>query len=223
MKLKRFDLGQYFKYHLLVKLRVTPAPTNFKESYHIYQNFMKLGYGIDFFTFSQSGSKLIPYGNTLTILFNPISNTLALDPFLELVVPIDSKNYTIKYKELSSTLNRLCALTRYSYIEHDENYRSGKLEAPFKYVLSKLGLKYEGLYSLSSASAKDQFIRISPNGPGPTSMNPETLQDFRRHIRYNFQKFHKFECIHVSPAVRFFDKSSFNTASLEREICDVEN
>lgn len=200
-------LSIYFLHHIFVSLRISPSPTTAKEVHHIYQNFKKLGGSLEYFDISRGRHGINTYSNEVTLIYNPSSQLSQLDPF----------NGTDENKEesiaellalrakLSNTIISICAIPRYSFIENDEQYMKGEIEIPYKFRLNRDGLKYDKRYSISPSTVNNQFCFISPIAPSEivdkNGMSDSILTDFKSHMRHNFQKFHKFDSISVSPAI----------------------
>ena len=204
-------LSLYFKYHVAVRMRLTPSPTNAKEVQHLYYSFKKLPGQIDYFHLGRGEKGLNQFGRDLTVVLAPTKFSL-LQPFSE-----DEMGVEIKEEELQASKDSLfnyftdiCGLPRYSYIEGSKSFLEGKIKIPFKFSLSRHGLKYAGRYKVSSSTIEKPFAHIVPTGPEQETglKNDSTFEDFRRQIRHNFQKFHKFDNVVIETGPEFINSLS---------------
>lgn len=200
-------LSVYFMHHIFVKIRMSPSPTTTKEVFHLYQNFKKLGGSLEYFEISRGKNGLNTYSNEVSLIYNPSSQLSQLDPF-------NGTNKNMKETtaellalrtKLTDTIHSICAIPRYSYVENDEQYVKGEIEIPYKFRLNRDGLKYDKRYSISTSTVNNQFCFISPaptlENDDKNIMNDSIITNFKSHMRHNFQKFHKFDNITISPAI----------------------
>lgn len=187
-------LSVYFKHHIAVSMVVVPPPSTVNEANHIFNNFKTIGH-LEYFKIDRDGSRINMYGPVITAVYNPngtkslLSSALYKDEDLELNPQVSSQDLMDEQQRISTKLQTLLALPRYSYIENDDKYLQRQLEIPFKHKLTSDGRRYENLYSLNSSTIDNQFIYITTND---TSIL-EDLNQFKSKVRFNFQKFHKFD------------------------------
>jgi hypothetical protein len=96
-----------------------------------------------------------------------------------------------KQESLIDDLYKILALPRHSFIQNDSQYSGRELEIPFKHQLTPQGLKYGNRYQLNTSTIDSQFVKIDTSEPKLFG----DLNDFKTNIRFNFQKFHKFDNI----------------------------
>lgn len=195
-------LAGYFQHHVSAKINLSPVPTTSKEVDHIYRNLKRLG-NIEYFVMQRDKTRFNLYGSKLHVVFNPC-NTQSLiasqfKSFSSVETSMDTPASRERWKEilqnkndLITNLNRIIALPRFSYVAGDKDYWKGKVKVSFNYKLSKEGLKYDKKFTLCPSIVPDEFISVSD-----TEIDTEELKDFRRKIRHNFQKFHKFESLEI--------------------------
>lgn len=204
-------LSLYFKYHVVAKLRLTPSPTNAKEVQHLYYSFKKLPGQVDYFHLSRGERGLNPYGRDLTVVIAPTKLSL-LQPFNEVESEIEIRDEELQASKdkLISHFASICGLPRYSYIEGSNSFVEGKIKIPFKFSLSRWGLNYAGRYKVTSSTIDNPFSHIVSTGSEQETglKNDHTFEDFRRQIRHNFQKFHKFDNVVIEAGPEFINSLS---------------
>lgn len=197
----------YFKYHIFVKIRMSPSPSTAKEVHHLYENFKKVGGSLEYFKMGRGKPGLNIYSNEADLIFNPSSQLTQLDPFngVDKDVSESRAELLTLQNKLSNKIRSICAIPRYSFIANDTKYMNGEIEIPYKYRLNRNGLKYENQYSLTSSTIDDQFSYVSPipeaGKDEKLAMNDSIITDFKSNMRHNFQKFHKFDTIVISDAI----------------------
>lgn len=200
-------LSIYFKYHIFVKVRMSPSPTTANEVYHLYQNFKKLGGSLEYFEISRGNTGLNTYRNEASLIFNPSSQLSQLDPFSGTDRNVKETNAELLalQNKLTDTIRSICAIPRYSFIENDDQYIRGEIEIPYKFRLNRDGLKYDNRYLISTSTVNNQFCFISSvpisEKDNKHTMSDVIITDFKSHMRHNFQKFHKFDSISILPAI----------------------
>lgn len=183
------SLARYFQNHVIVDIKMTPVPTTAEEVDHLYRNFKTLG-NLEFFRINRDKSRVALYDSRLLMAYNPSNQGSLLQPNSNIFSFVETKQ-ELKHSqdEIINTLSRVIGLPRYSYVINDEKYWSGEIEVLFKYHLNKEGLKYEKKFNLTSSVKSSQFITTEE---GPYTKD---IPDFRKKIRHNFQKFHKFDYV----------------------------
>lgn len=192
MSLNR-NLNRYYANHILAHFRISPSPSSPAEVQHLYDNFKKLG-NLEYFRVPRVGS-VGRFSSHCMVLFNPALDKSLVTPF---TVP-DQQIMVPKSDSFTQKLQSLIAIPRYSYIEKDQSYLANKSYIPFKYSMTKAGLDLDKRYEISNSKYIDQFCYVLPN-PSATErlLREADLLKFRREVRHNFQKFHKFSSIEIT-------------------------
>jgi len=223
-------LSVYFKHHIVAKVKVTPPPSNVSEVNHIFHNLSSLG-NLEYFNMQRDRTKINTYGNSLTLIYNPTSSQSLLGSMLF----SKSGSYTLadfdnddvlssKQDSLINNLYKILALPRYSFIHNDSQYSNRHLEIPFKHQLTPQGLKYGNRYQLNSSTIDSQFINIET----PEHKLFSDFNDFKSNIRFNFQKFHKFDNIvcnkgidAINDVIGYKKLHPSNTSMSNRQLTDL--
>lgn len=188
-------MRRLFDNHIYAKIIISPPPTTAREARFIYDNFKRIG-KLDYFSFDKERRGLLTFGKELTMLFDPQGNEMK---DLELKTSLEEKEEVVthlKKYELVHRLATICALPRFSYIE--EVYCKDEFTIPFKYRLNKAFWKYENKYTVSPSTKTEPFLFISVSEKISDDYNwhqMDALTNFKRGLRHNFQKFHKFDSL----------------------------
>lgn len=184
---------------------MSPSPSTANEVQHLYQNFKTLQGSLEYFEISRGKQGLNTYGNEATLIYNPSLQLSQSDPFNGTSDSSESSlDLVLLQNRLTETIRTICAIPRYSFIENDKEYMNGEIEIPYKYRLNRDGLKYEKQYAISPSTVDSQFSYISSASMSEDeelAISDPVLADFKRNMRHNFQKFHKFDHISFSPAI----------------------
>lgn len=205
---------------------VTPPPSTGKEANHIYNNFKTIG-NLEYFKVDRDGSRVNIYGQGVTAVFNPSSKSLINSVLYEDdLIGLESEKQLQDEKErLTHKLYSLLALPRYSFIEGDEKFYNREVEIPFKHQLTDQGRKYQDLYSMKSATVDSQFIYIDINDENKKTF--DNFNNFKTTIRFNFQKFHKFDRLSLKTGIdginNIIGTDKFKPTSLSMTVDELAN
>ncbi|CAH2353443.1 hypothetical protein CLIB1423_10S05116 [[Candida] railenensis] len=190
------NLYRYYAHHILAHFRISPSPSSPAEVQHLFDNFKKIG-NLEYFRVPRVGTAG-RFSSHCFVLFNPVLERSLVTPF---TIP-DQEVLVPKSNSFTQRLQSLIAIPRYSYIENDQSYLANKSYIPFKYSMSKAGLDLDKKYDISNSKYIDQFCYVSPNPSATEQLLREAeLSKFRREVRHNFQKFHKFSSIEITSGI----------------------
>lgn len=166
------------------RLRLTPAPSTSREVWYIYECFKKLGVVSSFYL--EEGNKgLNQYGNHLTVMISLDGDEL--DPFSS-----DNGSTNTSTAVLAGTkarskayLNRVLALPRLQYVEKYPKFFLGERSISFKYQLKGAASKHWGV-EITESNVNNPFCVIQ-------SDDMTVVNEFKRGVRFNFEKFTKIE------------------------------
>ncbi|CCE83633.1 Piso0_004217 [Millerozyma farinosa CBS 7064] len=186
-------MRRLFDNHVYAKVIISPPPTTAREARFIYDNFKRIG-KLDFFSFDKERRGLLTFGKELTMLYDPQGEEMKDLGYRPTFEEKEETVTHLKQYELIHKLATICALPRFSYIE--EVYCKDEFTIPFKYRLNKAFWKYENKYTISPSTKTEPFSSISVSEKFADDHNwrqTDVLTDFKRGLRHNFQKFHKFD------------------------------
>lgn len=177
----------YFRYTVSARFRLSPAPSSAAEVSFIRDSFAKLA-TVEHFAFDHAkhnSGKL--YEQTCSVCLNPSKQESQLDPFTPIVSDTKFSAFQLStlQQELHTLLRKLVALPRYSYIANDDLYFSDRSHVPFKHVC-KSGIPPDA-YDFSTSTISSPFVFL--NRGNRKALLPS--------LRYNFQKFHKFDPLFI--------------------------
>lgn len=178
----------YFKFCVAAKFRLTPAPTSAKEILFLHDSFAKLA-TLDFFLVAPAHfTAPNSFNREVSVVLNPFLYQSQVDPFSETDPSLTQTVNSLlqRQREISDYLHSICGIPRYSYVENDELYFSGKVLVPFKHTLKSGARHLVGEYSFSSSTISNPFAVVQ-------SAHPQ--KEILSNIRHNFQKYHKIEPI----------------------------
>lgn len=214
-------LLQYYRNHVLVHCRISPSPSSAAEVQNLYENFKTLG-NLEFFKVPRDNTVSRFSGHCIA-LFNP---ALAESPVTPFTIPeqgfLPPKEAISTQSALVDTLQSIIAIPRQSYIAGDSVFLANKSQIPFRYSLSANGLQYENKFNITSSKFADQFCYVSNS----TRSNQADIRRFRKEIRHNFQKFHKFSSIRVElgiDAVNSLGATINDSVTVEDDLKDILN
>lgn len=182
------SLSKHFSGHVLAIIHLTPAPSTADEVRYLYKCVQRIA-AVDFFHIRRD-SVNDSYGNILKVAFDTY-NRKGMDPFVELSVEpfVDPVTETTK-QDIVTTLQQICSVPRFQFIDNDQRYVNNEVEIPFNYKLTPQGLRYENKFTISSSTYKQPFTMITPRD--------RSVSDFKSQIRFNFEKFTKFDMIQIT-------------------------
>lgn len=198
----REGLSRYFKYHVLARIKIGPAPRNAQEVQYLHDSFKSIG-NLEYFHIPIGRPNYNLYSPYIYMVFNPSEKSL-LHPIIydEATEPVpDSPDTLLMNQEhLVKALKSLIAIPRFSYIDNDKKYLSGDIEIQYKHRLVGKSIQYDGRYSITPATVDQPFHRLMLLD---TRVNPISLV---YDMRSNFQKFHKFDQVTVWTGVEALNK-----------------
>lgn len=175
-----------------VNVHVSPVPTSHNEMRHLHDSFRTLG-TLELFQVHNTTNFSGLYGHDILLTYNIGSDTSVLDPATELSEQLTESSAvtsTAKQREqhLIDSLNRIIALPRCGYVSEFEGFNSGDIEIPFTYKIPQSNrADLIGKFELSASTLLFPFCSITND-----TITLKDVQAFRRIIRYNMTKFHKF-------------------------------
>lgn len=172
-----------------VKAFVSPVPTSHKEMRHIHDAFRTLG-TLELFEIQKSEPGMGLYGREIVLTYNTGSDVSVLDPATELSEQLatGSVSRATQEQQLARSLERIIALPRSSFASEYEGYQSEDAGIPFTYKIPQLNrADLIGKFELSQSKPSTPFCSITNE-----TIDYNDIQTFRKIIRYNMTKFHKF-------------------------------
>lgn len=199
----RDRLSSYFKYHVLARIKVGPAPRNAQEVQHLHDSFKTIG-NVEYFHIGLGKPIYNLYSPYIYVVFNPSMEKSQLRPMIyeEIAEPVPESvdNILMNQENLVQDLKSLIAIPRFSYFHNDKKYINGEIEIQYKHRLVGKSLQYDGRYSITPATVHLPFHKILLLD---TKVNPISLV---YDMRSNFQKFHKFDQVSVWTGVEALNK-----------------
>lgn len=194
------SLSKHFSGHVLAIIHLTPAPSTADEVRYLYKCIQRIA-AVDFFHIRRD-SVNDTYGNILKVAFDTYNRKgmdlfvdpfveLSVDPFVELSVePASNTSPETTKQDIITTLQQICSVPRFQFIDNDQRYVNNEVEIPFNYKLTPKGLRYENKFTISSSTYKQPFTMITPRD--------RSVSDFKSQIRFNFEKFTKLDMIQIT-------------------------
>ncbi|CAH6720533.1 hypothetical protein CLIB1444_04S02234 [[Candida] jaroonii] len=164
---------KYWSNHILLNLRLNPAPTNARELDFIFESFNRLG-SIEMF---KTPPPSVNYSQNVEMIIS--SDKSVLNPFETEKPGPEAKDKAIILRDFFA---RMVALPRFQYIENDESFFNGSKYVQFNHSLNNRGKMFENKFTISDSRINQPFCLIKS----------EQELDFRRlkHcLRFNFEKF----------------------------------
>lgn len=173
----------HFRHAVVARVRLSPGPSTANEAQYLYERFRELAPNLEVFS--------IPRDPSRTLLFLPRINMIYTYgvPMLDDPFDLEDKAESIEENVQFATkqLSLIVALPRFSYIENDPDYESGRTAAPFKWSLTEKGRAYDGKFEVTLSTVSNPFVHLKTT---------EDRKAVTHALRHNFQKFHKFD-VHV--------------------------